>query len=141
MRKTLCMSVIFILATLGTAFTQQAVIELNATSFRVDDQFAAVFRLNESIERLFTVYAVFITPNGNMLNAMTLDTPPKPVASNVNGLSAGFTYDKLTGPVPRLKGQGKGESELVFAFFDPSKPITGRQDAFLDVNAKFTIVE
>jgi hypothetical protein len=33
----------------------------------------------------------------------------------------------------------KGSYEAVVTFFNPSKPITGRADAFLDVSAKFTI--
>jgi len=36
-------------------------------------------------------------------------------------------------------GAPKGSYEMVVAFFDPSKPITGRGDAFLDVSSHFII--
>jgi len=140
MRKTLCLSAILILATLGMAFAPQAVIELNATSFKLGEQFIAVFRLNEPIEQEFTVYAVCVTPKGTMLNVTTLDKALKPVASNVNGLPAGFTAT-LARPVPKIKGEGMGECEIIVAFFDPSKPITGRPDAFLEASAKYTVTK
>jgi outer membrane protein assembly factor BamB len=110
---------------------------LNDTSFKVGEQFVATFKINELIERLFTAYAVLIMPGGKMMNALTLDTPLKPVASNVNGLPAGFTYPLLSVNIP--PGAPKREYELVAAFFDPTKPIHSRADAFLDVSAKFTI--
>ena len=117
--------------------TPAAEILLNGESFSPGQQLTATFRLNEPIEKLFTVYEVLVMPNGKMLNARTLDVPLKPVAARVNGLPAGFSYQLLSTTVP--PGAPKGEYELVAAFFDPSKPIHGRQDAFLDVSAKFAI--
>ena len=114
-----------------------AVIELNGTSFKAGERLVATFRVNAPIERLFTVYAVLVMPKGKMLNARTLDRPLKPVAKKVRRLPAGFTYQIISKTIPR--GAPKGEYELVAAFFDPGKPIHGRQDAFLDVSAKFTI--
>ncbi|MEJ2746113.1 MAG: PQQ-binding-like beta-propeller repeat protein [bacterium] len=115
-----------------------SILELNDASFRTGEQFVAIFKLNQPIERQFTAYAVLIMPGGKMLNARTLDVPLKPVASNVNGLPAGFTYPLLSVKVP--PGAPKGEYELVAVFFDPSEPITGRPDAFLDVSARFTVM-
>ncbi len=112
-----------------------AVLELNGTSFTVGNQLVATF--NEPIDRLFTVYAVLVMPNGKMLNARTLDVPLKPVAARVNGLPAGFAYQILSKMIP--PGAPKGGYELVVVFFDPKKPITGRGDAFLGVSAKFAI--
>jgi len=98
----------------------------------------STFVLNQSIEKPFTVYAVVFMPNGSMLNALTLTPKVKPVASNVSHLDAPFSYelwcrDDIPGGAPL------GLYEVVVAFFDPWKPITGRQDAFLDVSAKFKI--
>jgi hypothetical protein len=114
-----------------------AVNELNGTSFKAGEQLVATFKVNEPIDKLFTVYAVLIIPGGRMLNAMTLNTPLKPVASNVNGLPAGFTYPLLSKTIP--PGAPKGEYELAVVFFDATKPYRSRTDAFLDVSAKFTI--
>jgi len=36
-------------------------------------------------------------------------------------------------------GAPLGSYEVVAAFFDPTKPIHGRPDVFLDVNSKFTV--
>jgi len=72
-----------------------------------------------------------------MLNAKTLDSPVKPVASNMPRLGAPFRYGLLAMFIP--SGAPKGKYELVVAFFDPTKPIHSRADAFLDVSAKFII--
>jgi hypothetical protein len=93
--------------------------------------------LSESIERPFTAYAVIILPNGSMLNARTLDTPLRPVVTNIPSLSAPFQFPLLSTTIP--PGAPKGIYEIVAAFFDPTKPITGRGDAFLDVSATFAI--
>ncbi len=97
----------------------------------------ATFQLNESITRPFTAFAVVILPNEAMLNALTLDTPLKPVASNVPSLSAPFQFPLLSTTIP--PGAPKGTYELVVAFFDPTKPITSRADAFLEASSTFTI--
>ena len=115
-----------------------AEIALNGTSFGVGQQLTATFKLNEPIERLFNVYAVVILPDGKtMLGVMTLIPKIKPVATRVPGLPAGFSRQLLSISVP--PGAPKGEYELLVAFFDPDTKITGRQDAFLQVSAKFTI--
>jgi hypothetical protein len=113
-----------------------AVIELNGTSFVPGEKLMATFKLNESITRRFTTFAVLILPKGQMLNALTLDRPVRPVAA-MSGLTAPFTHPLISGIIPG--NVPKGEYELVVAFFDPTKLITGRADAFLDVSAKFTI--
>jgi len=76
-------------------------------------------------------------PNGSMLDAITLSPALKPVASNVPGLAAPFTYTLLSTRIPT--GAPVGAYEIVTVFFDPSKPITGRGDAFLDVSRRFSI--
>jgi hypothetical protein len=111
--------------------------QLNDTTFNSGDTFTAMFVVNESIERTFTVFAVIITPGGRILNARTLSSEIKPVAKNVRGLNAGFRNQIISTTIPA--GGPKGAYELVVAFFDPTKPITGRADAFLDVSSKFTI--
>jgi hypothetical protein len=114
----------------------QADIVLNGTSFAGGDSFTSRFILNRSIERLFTAYTVVILPDGSMLDAMTLG-PVTPVASSVPGLAAPFTYPLLSTTVPPTAS--KGAYEIVAAFFDQSRPITGRGDAFLEAAKTFTI--
>ena len=110
---------------------------LNGTSFKAGEQLVATFKVNEPIERLFDVYAVLIMPGGKMLNARTLNTPLKPVATKVNGLPAGFTCPILSKTIPA--GAPKGEYEIAVVFFDATKPYRGRADAFLDVSSGITI--
>jgi hypothetical protein len=114
-----------------------AEVMLNGSSFSSGAPFLAVFKLNRSVERQFTAYAVFILPNGAMRDAMTLSSEIKPLATNVSALPAGFSYALLSTVIP--SGAPNGEYELVVAFFDPTQPITGRGDSFLDVSSKFTI--
>ncbi len=97
----------------------------------------STFVLNRAIESPFTVYAVVIFPDGSMRNCLGLNAPLKPVATKMTGLPAPFTYPLLSLPVP--VGAPFGLYEVVVAFFDPSRPITGRQDAFLAPSGKFTI--
>lgn len=110
---------------------------LNGDIFGAGSQFQATFQLNGSIAQPFTAYAVVILPNGSMLNALTLKAPIQPVVANMQGLDAPFSYPLINRNIPG--GAPKGEYEIVAAFFDPSKPIHSRADAFLDVKAKFTI--
>jgi uncharacterized repeat protein (TIGR03803 family) len=114
-----------------------AEIILNGTSFSAGAPFSATFQLNESIMRSFTAYAVLILPNGAMLNALTLDTPLAPVVSNRSGLAAPFSYPLINMTIPA--GAPTGDYELLAAFFDPGRPITGRGDAFLEASGTFTI--
>jgi hypothetical protein len=95
--------------------------------------------LHESIECPFTAFAVIIMPDGKMLNARTLDAPLRPVAKNVNKLSAPFSYLLLSTTVP--KGAPKGTYEVVTAFFYTDVPTSSRADAFLEASASFTITE
>jgi outer membrane protein assembly factor BamB len=118
----------------------QAEIILNGSSFSRGDQFTATFQLNESITRPFTAYAVVILPNNSMLNALTLDTPLTPVATNVPGLAVPdgpFTFPLINTAIPG--GAPLGVYEVVAAFFDPARPITSRTDAFLEASGPFTI--
>jgi hypothetical protein len=120
--------------------TPQAEIILNGSSFSRDEQFTATFQLNESITRPFTAYAVVVLPNGSMLNALTLDRPLEPVATNVPRLTVTdgpFTYPLINTLIPG--GAPLGNYEVVAAFFDPTKPITGRADAFLEASGPFSI--
>jgi hypothetical protein len=117
--------------------TPKAEIMINESSFGPGNQLTSTFLLHESIGRPFTVFAVIILPNNTMLNALTLSPKIQPVATKVPGLAAGFTRQLLSVKVP--PGAPTGEYELVVAFFDPNTKITGRGDAFLDVNARFSI--
>jgi hypothetical protein len=110
---------------------------LDGTTFRAGDFFQAIFILHEPIERPFTVFAVIIIPGGKMLNVRTLSAPLAPVATNVRGLSPPLSYLLLSTTIPR--GAPAGPYELVTAFFDPSRPIRSRADAFLEASAHFTI--
>jgi len=114
-----------------------AEIMLNDASFLPGEQLVATFKVNEPIETMFDVYVVLIIPGGKMLNARTLDMPLKPVATKVNGLPAGFTYQLLSEAIP--PGAPKGEYELAVVFFDATGPFQSRADAFLDVSSKFKI--
>jgi hypothetical protein len=115
----------------------RAEIVLNGTTFSAGNQLQATFRLNESITRPFTAFAVVILPNASMLDVLTLGPRIKPVASNVPGLTAPFSYPLLNLSIPQ--GAPAGNYEVMAAFFDPSQPITGRQDAFLEASSEFTI--
>jgi hypothetical protein len=83
------------------------------------------------------VFAVLIRPDGVMVNASDLKTSLRPLVVNYPGLAMTFSYPFLSAKIPTK--WPKGSYEAVVAFFDPSKPITGRGDVFLDVSAKFTI--
>jgi len=99
---------------------------------------AAIFTLNSSIQRPFTAYAVIIMPGGKMLNASNLSSALRPVVTDMPGLSAPFVSHFLSTKIPR-NWPPSTYYEVVVAFFDPGKPITGRGDAFLDVSTGFTI--
>jgi outer membrane protein assembly factor BamB len=117
----------------------QAVLEMNAVSFYPGDYVSTIFRLNEPIERFFTVYAVIILPNGAMRDARTLQPRPRPRAETVPGLRAPFECSVLAASIPRMAP--RGEYEIVVAFFDPWGRIHGLTDAFFTVNATFTVQE
>lgn len=110
---------------------------LNQSSYRPNDPIEATLELNEPIEETFTVFAVIILPDGSMLNLLTLDTPIRPVAENVGGLPAFFTYPLLSMTIP--PGAPAGTYEILVVFFAAGTPITGRQDAFLEISRTFTI--
>lgn len=76
-------------------------------------------------------------PDGFMLDALTLGPNLKSVVSNAARLAPPYSYPLLSLNLPA--GVPLGRYEVATAFFDPSKPITRRADAFLDVSAKFTI--
>ena len=94
-----------------------------------------------SVSKPFTAFAVVILPDGvTMLNALTLDTPLTPVATNVPGLTVTdepFTFPLINKTIPA--GAPLGDYEVVAAFFDPAGPIIGRADAFLEASSTFTI--
>jgi outer membrane protein assembly factor BamB len=110
---------------------------LNGTTFRAGDFFEARFILHESIERPFTAFAVIIIPGGKMLNARTLSAPLAPVVTNGRRLTSPLSYPLLSTTIHRCAPAGP--YELVTAFFDPSRPIRSRADAFLEASAHFTI--
>jgi hypothetical protein len=114
-----------------------AKIVLNNPETRIGGQVDAWFMLREPIDCPFTAFAVIIMPNGKMLNALTLDTPVRPVAENVSRLPAPFSYLLISTTVP--PGAPKGVYELVTAFFYVDKTIGSRADAFLETSASFTI--
>ncbi|MEJ2745353.1 MAG: hypothetical protein P8123_06675 [bacterium] len=119
--------------------TPVAKIVLSNPEARIGGQVDAWFMLREPIEHPFTAFAVIIMPNGKMLNALTLDTPVRPVAKNVSNLPAPFSYLLLSATVP--PGAPRGVYEVVTAFFYADKSICSRQDAFLETSALFTIAE
>jgi hypothetical protein len=103
--------------------------------FSTGQPFLATFKLNRSITRRFTAYAAIFLPNGGMIDAITFSSKLKPVAT-LPGLDAPFSYVLIARPVPAAP---TGIYEVVAAFFDPSKPITSREDAFLEASGKFEI--
>ena len=114
-----------------------AQINLNGSTFGPGAPFNATFVLNRSIEQPFTVFSVIIMPGGSMLNTMTLGPNIGPVASNVPRLDVPFQYPLFSLNLPA--DAPIGAYEILVAFFDPSRPITGRGDAFLEAAAPFTI--
>lgn len=117
--------------------TPQAQIGLNAAVFNAGETITATFVANEAINQAFTAFAVIILPSGSMLNAIGLNTPLAPVATNVQSLPAGFSYPLLNTSISQ--GAPLGNYVIVAAFFDPTVPITGRSDAFLEASAPFEI--
>jgi hypothetical protein len=119
--------------------TPVAKIVLNNPETRIGGRVDAWFMLREPVDCPFTAFAVIIMPDGEMINALTLDTPLRPVAKNVSKLPAPFSYLLLSATVP--PGAPKGVYELVTAFFYVDKTICSRADAFLETSASFTIAE
>ena len=114
----------------------QAEVVLNGTEFSAGQRFKAEFRLNRSVERLFTAYAVVVLPDKSMLNCLTLGPEIVPVASN------GPRLDPMTYPLMDLEVPAgiPGSYEVMAGFFDPSQPITKPEDAFLLARSPFTIL-
>ncbi|MEJ2745977.1 MAG: PQQ-binding-like beta-propeller repeat protein [bacterium] len=112
---------------------------LNRTQLRPGDHLDILFMLHESIENPFTAYAVIIMPGGKMLNALTLDTPVKPVAENVGRLRAPFSYMLLSRTVPQ--GVPKGDYEVVTKFFYTNMSIRSSTNSLTPARASFTITE
>jgi hypothetical protein len=112
-------------------------IMLNDASFSPGTNFSATFMLHKSIERPCTVYSVIILPSGVMLDTRTLSTNIQPVAKNVARLGWPFSHNLISTVIPLVAPLGM--YEIVVVFFDPDQPITGRGDAFLDVNKTFLI--
>jgi hypothetical protein len=123
-------------ATPSPTAVPQAEMRLSGSSCAPGDYFSATFRLNDAIARPFTAFAVVMLPGGGMLDALSLGSDVKPVASNVPRLDP-LSYPLISLNLPM--GAPVGEYEVVAAFFDPSRPITGRADAFLDAGEKFVI--
>ncbi|MCX6353560.1 MAG: metallophosphoesterase [Candidatus Aureabacteria bacterium] len=117
--------------------TPQAEIILNGSSFNPGDALEARFVLHKTINRAFTAFAVVILPDGTMLNVTTLNPKPEPVVENMPGLTAPFAFPLLAAVVPA--GVLSGGYEIVVALFDPQGPISRREDAFLDVSARFSV--
>jgi len=115
----------------------QAEILLNGSSFAPGAGLEARFLLHKTIDRSFTAFAVVILPDGTMLNLLTLKPKLAAVVENMPGLAAPFDFRLLASVVP--VSVQSGDYEIVVAFFDPQKPITRREDAFLDVSAHFAV--
>ncbi|HQM53295.1 MAG TPA: hypothetical protein PLI86_09285, partial [bacterium] len=115
----------------------RAQVLLNGTSYRPGSPFAATFRLNRAVARTFNAYAVVNLPDGSMLDAITLSPRIQPLATNVHGLPAGFTYPFMSLTVP--PGAPRGNCSVMVGFFAPEQPITGPGDAFLLAVAPFAL--
>ena len=115
----------------------QAEVVLNGTTFNVGSPFTATFKLNRSIERPFTAYAVVVMPDGFMLDALTLGPEIVPVAENVPRLDAPFTYPLLSLNIPA--GAPLGGYQVMAGFFAPGQSVTKPEDAFLLATSPFTI--
>lgn len=116
---------------------RQAEIILNSVGYNKGDLLQATFALYQPIERPFIVFSVVILPDGKtMLNIPNLSRRLKPLVT-LNSLTAPLQYRLLSTLIPN--NAPTGWYEIVVAFFDPYKPIKGRQDAFLDVNEHFRI--
>lgn len=122
-----------------TPTSMPAVIINSSAAVKHDQPFVSQFRLNESIERPFTAYAVVVMPDKTMLNARPIDPSIRPVASNIQVLNAPFTYDLLSLNVPERAPLG--DYEVLAGFFSPGKPITGPDDAFLLARGPFSVVD
>ena len=114
-----------------------AEILLNGSSFNRGGQFTATFTLNEAVTRTFNAYAVVNLPDGSMLDAITLSSRIKPVATNVNGLPAGFSYPLMS--ITITPNAPKGNCTVMVGFFDPHTAIHGPNDAFLLATTPFTL--
>jgi hypothetical protein len=115
----------------------RAHVELNAASFRARSMVTGVFVLDSPVAVPFTAYAAVVLPDGRMVNAADLKPRLQPVVVNHPGLGMPFRHRFLAGKIPkRCPG---GEYAAVAALFDPSMPITGRNDAFLDASARFEV--
>lgn len=121
-----------------TPTTAPAEIVNGSTAVRPGDPFQSTFRLNQSVARLFTAYAVVVMPDGSMLDALTLGPSIKPVASNIPILNAPFQYPLLSLIVPA--GAPPGPYQVLAGLFDPAQPITKPEDAFLLASGPFSIV-
>ena len=110
---------------------------LDSSILSPGDFFNPVFILSELINRSFTAFSVIYMPNGALLNTLTLSPEIQAVATNVPGFAEGFSYPLLAVVVP--DGAPLGEYELVVAFFDPTRPITGTGDAFFIVSKPFSV--
>ena len=122
--------------------TPGSVILLNGNTFARGAIFEAAFVLRESIRRPFTVYEVIVIPPGTMpdatmLDVRTLSTRLLPLGTYINGLSAPFVFPMKILRIP--EGAWVGNYILMMGFFDPNKPITGPNDAFLLVQTPFSI--
>jgi hypothetical protein len=115
----------------------QAEVVLNGTMFGVGSPFTATFKLNRSIERPFTAYAVVVMPDGFMLDALTLGTEIVPVAENVPRLDASYTYPLMSLNIPQAAPTG--DYSVMAGFFTPGQPVTKPEDAFLLATSPFTI--
>jgi len=116
-----------------------AQVDVSGSTVSPGDTLSAVFRTNQPISQPFTAYAVVIFPDGaTMVNVLDFSTALKPVASDVQGLPAGFEYTLINnlvipGTIP------PGRYEIVAAFFTPGRPITSRDDAFYQASVFVTV--
>jgi hypothetical protein len=114
-----------------------AKIALNAARFLPGEAVTAVLEMSEPVTQPFTAFAALIMPNGKKFTLPKLKRGLKPVASNVPGLRAPFSFSLLNGKtIP--SGVPKGRYEVVVCFFNPAGPFR-RSAAFREASASFVV--
>jgi len=115
----------------------------DGATFSDGDNLMLKFRLNQSVNWPFKVFAVIFMPDGNIFNLLDLKplainkkTGPVPAATGPN-FGAPFEITFFNGAIPR--GAPKGGYNAAVLFFGASDSITGRDAARIDASISFTI--
>jgi hypothetical protein len=95
--------------------------------------------VSDAITRPFTAYAFIARSTTDKLYdaAHGFSRDLKPVAEKVPGVPAGFRRTLRTDDIP--SDFGPGSWNFYIAFFDPDKPMTKPEDAFLLVSTPFNL--